>query len=112
MKGVFAFRCRGCGKVYFPKRMICLNCRGREFEEVELGKECRLLTYTELYATPLSIERRPLILGIVEFEDGTRLSGQIKAEKVEIGMKLRPVWDKTRIVGFQELYGFVFEPVA
>jgi len=47
----------------------------------------------------------------VEFEDGIRATGQIRAEKVEVGMRLRLVWDKTRVVGFKELYGFVFEPI-
>ena len=67
-----AFRCRSCGNTYYPKRPVCPACHSREFEEVELGRECKLLTYTELYATPLGIEKRPLVLGIVEFESGIR----------------------------------------
>ena len=111
MDKMVVFKCKACGNTYYPKRSVCPACHGREFEKVELEGECTLLTYTELYATPLGIERRALVLGIVEFEGGIRATGQIRAEKLEIGMRLRPAWDKTRTVGFKELYGLVFEPI-
>ena len=43
-----AGKCKGCGKIVFPKRKICPACRGREFEE---------LSAALAYAHTLSQER-------------------------------------------------------
>ena len=30
-----AYKCKKCGKIHYPFHDRCLNCRGREFDEVE-----------------------------------------------------------------------------
>jgi len=105
------FKCRKCGRVMYPRHDRCLSCRGREFEEAELGKEAALVTYTKVYAIPEGIEMPPLVLGIVEFPGGVRAMGQLTTDDPKIGVKLRPVWGKLRKIGEKEVYGFKFEPV-
>jgi len=105
------FRCKSCYRVMYPKHDRCLSCRGREFEEVELGEEAMLLTYTKVYAIPEGIEMPPLVLGIVEFPGGVRAMGQLATDDPDIGMKLRPVWGRLRKMGAKEIFGFRFEPV-
>ena len=94
----------------YPKHERCLSCKGREFEEVGLGDECTLITYTKLYALPEGIEMPPLTLGIVDFGKNVRALGQIMTDEPKIGMKLRPVWGKLRKIGEKEIFGFKFEP--
>lgn len=103
-------KCKSCDKVFYPKRIRCPNCKGKSIEESELGDECRLITYTELYAVPRGVEKIPLVLGIVEFRNGARALGQITSKDVKLGMRLRPVWGFLRKVKGKEVYGFKFEP--
>lgn len=105
------FKCKSCGRVMYPKHDRCLSCKGMEFEEVELGKETKLITYTKLYAVPEGIEMPPLVLGIVEFPGGVRAMGQLITDDPKIGMKLRPVWGRLRKMKDKEISGFRFEPV-
>ena len=47
-----AGRCKGCGKVVFPKRKICPSCRGREFEELMLERRAKVITKTVIVVAP------------------------------------------------------------
>jgi len=104
------FKCKSCGRVMYPKHERCLSCKDIDIEEVELGDECTLLTYTKLYALPEGIEMPPLVLGIVDFGGGVRAFGQIGTDNPKIGMRLRPAWGRLRKFGDKEIYGFKFEP--
>lgn len=111
MEKMMGFKCKRCGKVMYPEHERCLNCRGREFEETSLGEECKLITFTKLYAVPRGIEISPLTLGMVVFDNNVRAMGQITTDNPEPGMRLRPLWGKLRSVGEKEIYGFRFEPI-
>ena len=104
------FKCKSCGRVMYPKHDRCLDCKGTEFEEVELGEDATLLTYTKLYVLPEGIEMPPLVLGIVKFPGGVRAMGQLTTDDPKIGMKLRPIWGKLRKIKDKEIFGFKFEP--
>ena len=56
------FKCKKCGKIMYPKHARCTGCRSTDFEEVPLGEECTLVTYTKLYAVPLGVDQVPLAL--------------------------------------------------
>ncbi|MEM3506656.1 MAG: Zn-ribbon domain-containing OB-fold protein [Candidatus Bathyarchaeia archaeon] len=107
---IFGYKCKRCGKAYYPKHSRCFNCKSRDFEKIELGNVCTLITYTKLYAIPKGIDKVPLVLGIVEFENGVRMLGQITTENVEIDMKLKPIFDKIRVIEGKPIFGFKFEP--
>ena len=107
MKG---FRCEGCGWISTVKRVVCPRCGGKKFQEVYLSGECRLLTFTRLYAVSEGVKDMPLTLGMVEFDNGARVLGQITSEKVSVGMKLRLAWGLLRVVDGKKIYGFKFEP--
>jgi len=104
------FKCKACGRVMNPKHDRCLTCKGTEFEEVELPKVGKLITYTKLYALPVGIEMPPLMLGIADF-GGVRVLGQLTTDDPKIGMLLKPVWGKLRKLNDKDIYGFKFEPL-
>jgi uncharacterized OB-fold protein len=52
-----AARCSGCGKVFFPPRLVCNACRGREFKPVILPQAGTLETFTIIRVA--SRTRRP-----------------------------------------------------
>jgi len=111
---VVAYRCRKCGKLHYPFHDRCLDCKGREFDEVKFGREARLLTYTAIFNLPWGFDQRYLIIGIAEFENGVKAMGQIKAESVDqlsIGMVVKANWEPVRDLYGEHIYGLKFDPI-
>lgn len=73
-----AGRCKGCGKVFFPKRLICDECKSREFENITLSDQGKLLTFTIIRVAPEGYgDQAPYAVGVVEVKDGVRFTSQI-----------------------------------
>ncbi|MCK5010068.1 MAG: DNA-binding protein, partial [Deltaproteobacteria bacterium] len=49
---------------------------------------CELLTWTRAWNLPEGYNKKYLLFGIVQFENGLRASGQLEVEEPETGMKL------------------------
>ena len=58
----------------------------------------------------LIIDERGRVLGIVEFENGIRVMGLIKADEPKIGMKLQATMQSVRVISGVNTYGLTFEP--
>jgi uncharacterized protein len=88
-----AGKCTGCGKIYFPQRLICDECGSREFEHIKLQPEGKLLTYTIIHVGPSQFaDQVPYAVGIVEMKDQVRLLCQVAdcdLQKIETGMPVR-----------------------
>ena len=88
-----AGKCKKCGRTYFPPRLICGDCRSREFEAVRLSDEGRILTYTVVRVPPSQfVDEAPYAVGIIELDGGVRMTAQIADcdfEDLEIGKKVR-----------------------
>ncbi|MBS3815579.1 MAG: Zn-ribbon domain-containing OB-fold protein [Hadesarchaea archaeon] len=114
-KKMTGYKCKNCGRIGHVPGKRCLNCKGTEFEEIDLGNKAKLLTYTQVYNPPAGVDvDPPLMIGLVEFPNGVKAMGQLDIElpeKLEIGMKLKPVWGKLREIQEKEVYGFKFELV-
>ena len=109
MKTITAYKCKQCQHVMFPEHSRCLNCSGREFEEISPAEGGTLLTYTVVNELPWGIDERGRVLGIVEFDNGVKAMGLIKADDVHIGMKLVAGWEPVRIIGGERVYGLSFQ---
>lgn len=98
-----AARCTTCGHVNFPPRLICPKCRGKKFEIVGLKEEGTILTYTIIRVAADKFSKQiPFAVGIVELDDGVRLTTQIAdadLEKLQIGQKVRLVFRKIQEEG-------------
>lgn len=103
-----AYKCLACGKLHHPAYSVCQQCGHREFEEVPLGGECKLLTYTRLFNLPEGYMKPWLDFGIVEFENGVRASGQIECKEMKTGMKLKSTVGVVKEGVGQDYYGFIF----
>jgi uncharacterized OB-fold protein len=88
-----AGRCVGCGKTYFPPRLVCADCSGREFETVKLADEGSIFTYTVIRVAPSQfVDQAPYAVAVVELDDGVRISAQIAdadLDALEIGLRVR-----------------------
>ena len=92
--------CKKCGEVHLPPRPICPKCKSPDVEWKELSGRGKLVAFTSIrVAPPLMIEEgygrdKPYITGIVELEEGVKISARIlgfdpeKPEDVKIGAPL------------------------
>ena len=118
MEQMYAYKCKKCGKLHHPRYVVCQNpdCDGREFEELELGGKCKLLTWTRVYNLPEGYMQPWLHFGVVEFENGVRATGQIGFDEgIESGMELLATVNvvRTRRILYKESIdceetGFIF----
>lgn len=87
-------KCTKCGTRYLPPRAQC-TCGSTEIEWYEAPKQCKLLTYTIVVFPPESMTKyAPYILGIAEFDDGSRLLAHVTdvtPKNLQLGMRLRVV---------------------
>ena len=85
-----AYKCTKCGKIFFPARLVCDQCRHREFEMVVLPEEGKVITHTVIRTPPTGFgDLSPYCMGIVELTNGVKIHCQIadcEPEKVAIGL--------------------------
>ncbi len=111
-----ASECTGCGKVFFPPRLVCCACKGREFKPVNLPDEGEIVSYTVIHVAPTQFAREsPYAMGIVKLMDGVNITVQIDHydEELAIGQKVRVVFRKIREEGESGIkcYGYKCVPV-
>jgi len=108
---MYAYKCTDCGELHHPKHYVCRKCGARIFDEVELGGEVTLLTYTRAYNLPEGYMKPYLAFGIVKFDNGLTVSGQIDCEDLEIGMKLNTTVGIIKEAVGKDYYGFIFKSI-
>jgi len=109
---LLASRCTNCGRVFFPVSEMCLDCRGRGLETVELGGEAELLC-----ATTVRMPNRHFppghAVGYVVLPPGLRIFTQLRpvdATPFRSGMPMKleiaPLWQ----VGDHDVLAYRFVP--
>lgn len=108
---IYAYKCQKCGALHYPYRMVCKQCHGNEhneFDPVPLPRDGTLLTFTRLHTLPGDYAVMTLLLGIVELENGMRITGQLRVAEPRIGMKVRGEVAVVRESGYDRHHGIVF----
>jgi len=73
-----AGKCRECGEIYFPARLVCPECGHTEFEKLNLSGKGKLHTFTIIRTAPSGFtDFAPYAVGVVELDEGIRIMGQI-----------------------------------
>ncbi len=73
-----AGRCAGCGKVSYPARRVCPECRGTAFEAVKLSPKGRVVTSTVIHVPPDEfLNEAPYAIAVVETPEGARFMTQV-----------------------------------
>jgi len=86
-------KCKECGKLMWPPRIVCPECLSENLEWVDLGVEGELYAFTEIrLGAPLGfVEDVPFCVGIVRI-GGLLISSRIddvSYEDLKIGDKVR-----------------------
>jgi uncharacterized OB-fold protein len=111
-----ANKCKKCGYISFPPRLICPQCKNREFEETKLAEKGKVLTFTVIRVPPRQfIDQAPYAVGIVELDDGVKLTGQVvdcDFEDLKIGKRVKIEFRKVFDEGEAGIlcYGYKFVP--
>lgn len=73
-----AGRCKKCGTVYFPPRLVCKDCHNEDFETFAMKRTGKVVSHT-IIRTPSAefAGQAPFAVGIIEMDDGPRLTAQI-----------------------------------
>lgn len=108
---MYAYKCTVCGELHHPKHYVCRKCGARTFEEIELGGEVTLVTFTKVYNLPEGYMKPYIAFGIVKFENGLTVSGQIDCKNPEIGMKLQTSVGVIKEGVGKDYFGYIFKAV-
>lgn len=111
-----AGKCKKCGFIALPWRLICPECGSQEFQKIKLSGKGKLQTFTITRVAPTGFgDQVPYAVGIVEMEEGVRLMGQITdcdPEALKIGdsmvTKFRRINEEGKTGAI--LYGYKFVP--
>jgi uncharacterized OB-fold protein len=112
-----AEKCASCGKIFFPPRLVCSACRGREFEKVTLAQDGTVETFTVIRVAPSGFgDQTPYAVGIIKLDDGVRLTAQIvdcEIDALAIGDRVRMEFRRVQEDGESGVicYGYKFVPV-
>jgi uncharacterized OB-fold protein len=111
-----AAKCKNCGFIAFPPRQICPRCHSRSFETIVLPDAGKIVTYTIIRVPPQPFsDQAPYAVGIIELDNGVRLTGQIvdcAFEELKIGRRVKIEFRKIYQEGEAGViyYGYKFVP--
>lgn len=110
-----AGKCKQCGNISFPPRLVCPKCKSQTFETVKLSREGKILTFTIIRVGPDKFSKEtPYVVAIIELNDGVRLTAQVAdcdVDKVEIGNKVKLVFRKIQDEGKSGLHCYGYKAV-
>jgi len=111
-----AARCKGCGKIHFPPRIVCSQCRGREFEKTRLAQTGSIETFTVIRVAPTGFgDQAPYAVAVINLDDGVKLTAQVvdcDVEQLQIGQPVRLEFRRVNEDGEDGIicYGYKFVP--
>ena len=82
-------RCKGCQTLRHPPRPMCGECRSMEWDVLAASGKGTVASYTVLYHPQFPGFEYPLIIVLVDLEEGTRITAELKdcaPEAVDFGM--------------------------
>ncbi len=73
-----ATRCRSCGKVSYPSRVLCPSCRSEDAESLNLSHKGKVITSTVIHTPPDDfVMEAPFAMALVETPEGARMMVQV-----------------------------------
>lgn len=107
-----AAKCKKCGKISFPPRLVCSGCGSKEFDKTKLSDSGKIVTFTTIRVAPAQFATQvPYNIAVVESDNGVRVTTQVvdcKPEDIEIGKKVKFVFRKLYAEGHTGIicYGY------
>lgn len=111
-----AGKCKQCGSIHFPARLICPSCSSREFETIRLSGKGEIESFTIIRVAPTGFrDIAPYAIGIIRLDEGIRIMGQVvdcDEEGLKIGQRVTSQFRRINEEGKTGmiLYGYKFVP--
>ncbi len=108
---ILAYKCKKCGHLHYPYRMVCASCgknEHNEFDPVPLPKKGKIVTFTFLHNPPQDFAVPKLCLGIVALDNGLAITAQLNIADPVIGMEVEGKVEVVRSTELKSQYGMVF----
>ncbi len=111
-----AGKCKKCGKIEFPTRLVCSKCGAREFETEMLPDTGKVLTYTVIRTAPSQFtDIAPYAIAIAELTNGVKLTAQLvdcDVDKIKVGDEVRIEFRRVQTDAHSGIlsYGYKFVP--
>jgi uncharacterized OB-fold protein len=110
-------RCKACGEVFCPKRLICAHCYEQDAEEISLSGKGKLYTYTIIRAPVLGYQGPiPFVVGQIELPEGLTIQSILtgcEPERLEIGMPMEITLGKLEEdEAGNEIVTYMFKPAV
>jgi uncharacterized OB-fold protein len=75
---LLGLKCKGCGAITTPPKIVCRQCSGSDMEVVELKGSGRIKTFTTVFVASEGREEEvPYTIVIVELDDGPWVMGNL-----------------------------------
>jgi hypothetical protein len=115
-------RCKSCGAYFYPntghQKVVCLNCLGRDLEEVPLNSRGKLYSYTISTVAPeFALVKPPYAIGVILLEKENEIvwatstpDCNLKALRVDMDVELVFVKVKEDEEG-NDVMAYEFKPV-
>jgi len=112
-------RCGNCGKVHFPTRTVCPECRRKsmgKMETVKLSGNGEVVTFSIVHDAPPQLEmQKPYVVAMIKLDEGPIIAGQvidIAPSEAAIGMRVHAAFRKLGEEGPGGIihYGYKFAP--
>ena len=86
-------KCKNCGAIFLPPRIMCNKCYSTNLEWVELKGEGEIVTYTVIHVPPTLLKgQEPYVFAVVRLDEGVQIGGLVKDVKMEdlkIGLRVK-----------------------
>ncbi|MCL5026568.1 MAG: Zn-ribbon domain-containing OB-fold protein [Chloroflexi bacterium] len=112
-KALAGSRCRKCGRTYFPRKRVCVQCfEDGRMEDVALSRMGRLYTFTVAEAGPPGFTL-PYAFGYVDLPEGVRVFSPLGGDfaRLEIGAEMEMAIGPIRQDDGVDVIGYIFKPV-
>jgi uncharacterized OB-fold protein len=81
---LLGLKCKDCGAITVPPKMVCGRCAGSEMEIIELKGSGRIKTFTTVFVAAEGREEEvPYIIIMVELDDGPWIMGNLEGVEPE-----------------------------
>jgi uncharacterized OB-fold protein len=113
-------KCSECGKIFFPPRESCPDCRRKsigKLKQYKLSGNGIVETYTIICDAPEKFEgQAPYPIAIIKLDEGPKVTAQIvdcDNNKIKIGMRVKSTFRKIQDDGYVGAiyYGYKFKLV-
>ncbi|MBO6813433.1 MAG: Zn-ribbon domain-containing OB-fold protein [Rhizobiaceae bacterium] len=93
-------KCSKCGTVNFQPKPWCIECGSRDMPWTEMKQEGTVYSYTVSRTVAMNYpgwkEELPVILCLVDIDDGARMYAQVKGvdpEDMKVGMRVTAIFE-------------------